>query len=87
MEKVHEVLPITKIVVETASFDIQKIKNPDIEGKEYQQGEQLGFWNVREYVLFRTPGIYIMCLWKFMADSGIFSDIPKSHAYLRVSFL
>ena len=20
---------------------------------EYQQGEQLGFWNVREYVLFR----------------------------------
>ena len=22
-------------------------------GKEYQQGEQLGFWNVREYILFR----------------------------------
>lgn len=53
VEKVHEILPITKIIVETASFDIQKIKNPDIEGKEYQQGEQLGFWNVREYVLFR----------------------------------
>ncbi len=28
-------------------------KNPDIEGTEYQQGDQLGFWNVREYVLFR----------------------------------
>ena len=25
----------------------------DIYGEEYQQGEQLGFWNVREYVLFR----------------------------------
>ena len=46
-------LPISKIAVETASFDIQKIKHPEITGKEYQQGEQLGFWNVREYVLFR----------------------------------
>lgn len=50
---IHKILPITKITVETASFDIQKIKHPDIIGKEYQQGEQLGFWNVREYVLFR----------------------------------
>ena len=50
---VQKILPITKIVVETAAFDIQKIKNPDIEGTEYQQGDQLGFWNVREYVLFR----------------------------------
>lgn len=39
--------------METASFDIQKIKNPDISGTGYQQGEQLDFWNVREYVLFR----------------------------------
>ena len=53
VEDIHKLLPITKIVVETASFDIQKIKNPEIHNKEYQQGEQLGFWNVREYVLFR----------------------------------
>ena len=53
VENVHKLLPITKIAVETASFDIQKIKNPEIQGEEYQQGEQLGFWNVREYVLFR----------------------------------
>lgn len=53
ISKVHKVLPIRKIVVEVASFDIQKIKNPNIQGEEYQQGEQLGFWNVREYVLFR----------------------------------
>ena len=50
---VHKLLPISKIIVEVASFDVQKIKNPDIAGSEYQQGEQLGFWNVREYVLFR----------------------------------
>ena len=53
IEKIHKLLPIYKIIVETASFDIQKIKNPSIQGKEYQEGEQLGFWNVREYVLFR----------------------------------
>ena len=53
IEKVHKFLPISQIIVEVASFDIQKIKNPEISGIEYQQGEQLGFWNVREYVLFR----------------------------------
>ena len=50
---VYKILPITKLVVEVASFDIQKIKNPEISGEEYQHGEKLGFWNVREYVLFR----------------------------------
>ena len=53
IRKAHEILPISKIIVEVASFDIQKIKNPTISGKDYQQGEQLGFWNIREYVLFR----------------------------------
>lgn len=53
VRKVTEILPVNSITVETASFDIQKIKNPDIAGTGYQQGEQLDFWNVREYVLFR----------------------------------
>ena len=53
VERIHKILPISKIVVEVAVFDIQKIKKPDISGKEYQEGEQLDFWNVREYVLFR----------------------------------
>lgn len=53
VDKIHKLLPITNIIVETASFDIQKINNPNIEGKEYQEGNNLGFWNTREYVLFR----------------------------------
>ena len=61
IEAVCRVLPITKIVIETASFDIQKIKNPEIEGEGYQQGEQLGFWNVREYVLFRDGHVCQAC--------------------------
>ena len=53
IKHLYEILPITKLIVETAQFDIQKINNPEISGEEYQQGNQLGFWNVREYVLFR----------------------------------
>jgi len=53
IKKVHEILPINKIIVETAQFDIQKINNPNISGEEYQQGNQLGYGNVKEYVLFR----------------------------------
>ena len=47
---VLQLLPVSKIVVETAAFDIQEIQNPGIEGTGYQQGAQLRFWNVREYV-------------------------------------
>lgn len=61
IEAVCRVLPITKIVIETASFDIQKIKNPEVEGTDYQQGDQLGFWNVREYVLFRDGHVCQHC--------------------------
>ena len=59
--KLHQILPIRKIIVEVASFDIQKIKNPNIQGEEYQQGEQLNFWNIREYVLFRDGHICQCC--------------------------
>lgn len=56
-----KILPVSNIVVETASFDMQKIKHPDIQGDEYQQGEQLGFWNVREYVLWRDGHVCQHC--------------------------
>jgi hypothetical protein len=50
---VHKLLPIRRTTIEVAQFDLQKLKKPEIVGVEYQQGPQLGFWNVREYVLFR----------------------------------
>lgn len=53
IKRLHQILPISRIIVETAQFDIQKIQNPYIKGEQYQQGDQMGFWNVREYVLFR----------------------------------
>jgi len=55
---VYNILPVTKLIVEVASFDTQllratenKLAKP--QGKDYQQGEQLSSWNVREYVLSR----------------------------------
>ena len=49
----YSILPISRTIIEVAQFDAQKIKNDKIQGVEYQQGEQMGFWNVREYVLAR----------------------------------
>lgn len=57
IRKIHEMLPVTKIVVEVASFDTQLLKAKDYglklpEGTDYQNGDMKGF-NVREYVLWR----------------------------------
>jgi len=61
VEQVHKLLPISKIIVETAAFDIQKINNPSISGNQYQQGNQHGFWNTREYVLYRDGHTCQLC--------------------------
>jgi N6-L-threonylcarbamoyladenine synthase len=58
ISKICKFLPIKKITVETAQFDTQLLKAqehglPLPQGTDYQKGEQLGFFNVREYVLFR----------------------------------
>lgn len=60
-EAVYRILPVTSITVETASFDIQKINDPKIKGAGYQRGDQLGFWNVREYVFFRDGHVCQCC--------------------------
>ena len=50
IDHVHRYFPIETIIVEVAEFDIQKIKNPDISGIEYQQGTLQGY-NIRNYLL------------------------------------
>jgi len=47
------IMPIDNIIFEIANFDAQKINNPEIHGKGYQQGAQLGYQNVKEYVKAR----------------------------------
>ena len=50
---VESILPVSNWKVETASFDIHKISNPDVKRWDYQKGNQKGFYNVKAYVLHR----------------------------------
>ena len=50
IEKIEKRLPITRKIVEVATFDAHKMKNPEVSGVEYQQGKLKGF-EVREYLL------------------------------------
>ena len=58
IKTVSSILPVSKIVVETAEFDLQRLKaieegKPLPEGTDYQQGELYDAYNVRQYVLHR----------------------------------
>jgi hypothetical protein len=50
---IESILPVSYWKVETASFDIHKISNPDVKRWDYQKGNQKGFYNVKAYVLHR----------------------------------
>lgn len=50
---VESILPVSEWKVETASFDIHKISNPNVEGVEYQNGAMKDFYNVKAYILHR----------------------------------
>ena len=58
IKRVCNILPISKVVVETAEFDLQLLKaveegKPVPQGEDYQKGEMYGHYNVRQYVLWR----------------------------------
>lgn len=55
---VTKLLPLATILVETAEFDLQRLKameagEPLPVGTDYQLGEQYNHYNVRQYVLYR----------------------------------
>ncbi|MHC5776729.1 RNA-guided endonuclease IscB [Nostoc sp.] len=50
VEKLHKLAPIEAISQELVRFDMQLMRNPDIQGNEYQQGTLQGF-ETREYLL------------------------------------
>lgn len=48
---IEKILPISKWIVETVSFDIHKISNPDV--VNYQDGDLKDFYNIKAYILHR----------------------------------
>ena len=58
IKKICQILPVSEIHVETAEFDLQRLKameegKPLPVGTDYQMGEQYDFYNTRQYVLHR----------------------------------
>ena len=58
IKRACRILPVSKVVVETAEFDLQLLKaiadgKPVPQGEDYQKGEMYGHYNVRQYVLWR----------------------------------
>ena len=52
------ILPVSKVVIETAEFDLQRLKameqgKPLPVGIDYQMGEMYDYYNVRQYILHR----------------------------------
>jgi len=50
IKQIKKLLPVTKIRIEVAKFDSQKMQNPEISGLEYQKGTLYGY-EVKEYLL------------------------------------
>ncbi len=53
IDLIYTILPISQLVLELGNFDPHRLKNPAVSGVGYQQGEQYGYANAREYVLWR----------------------------------
>jgi len=51
--QMEQILPISKWVVETTKFDIARISNNNFLVDNYQKGDQLGYYNVKAFVLDR----------------------------------
>ena len=76
VRKLKSILPLTKIIVEVANFDTQKMQNPKISGIEYQQGELQGY-EIREYLLEKFHRTCVYCKKKDI-PLQIEHIIPKS---------
>jgi len=61
INKLYSLLPKCKLIIEVGKFDIQKIENPSIEGKGYQQGTMYEYRNRIAYLIAREKGICQFC--------------------------
>lgn len=80
IEKIKKLLPITNIRLEVGNFDIQKLENLDIQGKDYQEGNMYGYQNIRSYLFAREKGKCQLCKKEFSKgnNSHIHHIVPRS---------
>ena len=79
VKKVLSFIPISKIIIEVANFDIQKIKNPQIESFQYQRGDLYGYQNLKAYLVEREMAKCQLCSKKSTKGNSfrIHHIIPK----------
>ena len=71
--------PVSKFALETAKFDTQKLKNPEISGTQYQQGRMFGYADKKVYLLERENRCCIYCgILASKAKMEIEHVVPKS---------
>ena len=61
INRLLSVLPKADLHIEVGKFDIQKMKNPNIKGEGYQQGDLYGYQTVKQFVLARDEYTCQVC--------------------------
>ena len=61
INRLKELTPVKKMTVEIGAFDIQKLMDPEISGKEYQQGNLYGYNNLKAFLFSREHGKCQLC--------------------------
>jgi 5-methylcytosine-specific restriction endonuclease McrA len=69
LKKLRKLAPITEVAIESVRFDMQKMRNPEIEGVEYQQGTLEGY-EMREYLLEKFERKCVYCTPKASKTEG-----------------
>jgi hypothetical protein len=80
----NEALPKkTKVNIEVGRFDTQKVKNPDIKGKQYQLGRMYDYENKKAYILAKYDYKCPICGRKFgsVRENGSIVKFRKHHLH------
>jgi hypothetical protein len=57
----YSLLPNPQLHIEVGKFDVQKMMNPDIQGKEYQEGDLFSYHDIRYFVFARDTYTCQVC--------------------------
>jgi len=60
-QQIEKMMPVSEVYAEYSKFDIHKLKKPEVQGKEYQEGRKKGFLNSQAYVLCRDQHECKLC--------------------------
>lgn len=78
IRRLAELFPVTFVRVEVARFDTQLMADAEVQGRQYQQGDLLG-WQLRSYVFHRDGYTCRYCGDKMAERYEMDHIVPRSH--------